>query len=72
MSTIVIQRSPSVLTPQEKTRLELIAEQIKSGSKDAVYQIVGHADQHTGTAAGNKRVAEHRAKDSKVFFLFSR
>ena len=38
------------------------AEQIKSGSKDAVYQIVGHADQQTGTAAGNKRVAEHRAK----------
>ena len=52
----------AVLTPQEKTRLELIAEQIKSGSKDAVYQIVGHADQQTGTAAGNKRVAEHRAK----------
>ena len=36
--------------------------EIKSGSKDAVYQIVGHADQQTGTAAGNKRVAEHRAK----------
>lgn len=23
---------------------------------------MGHADQQTGTAAGNKRVAEHRAK----------
>ena len=61
-SIILFDYSMSVLTPQEKTRLELIAEQIKSGSKDAVYQIVGHADQQTGTAAGNKRVAEHRAK----------
>ena len=61
-SIILYNYSMSTLTPQEKTRLELIAEQIKSGSKDAVYQIVGHADQQTGTAAGNKRVAEHRAK----------
>ena len=61
-SIILFDYSMSVLTPQEKTRLVLIAEQIKSGSKDAVYQIVGHADQQTGTAAGNKRVAEHRAK----------
>lgn len=61
-SIILFDYSMSVLTPQEKTRLELIAEQIKGGSEDAVYQIVGHADQQTGTAAGNKRVAEHRAK----------
>ena len=70
-SIILFDYSMSVLTPQEKTRLELIAEQIKSGSKDAVYQIVGHADQQTGTKAGNKRVAEHRAK--RVFdFLVSK
>lgn len=61
-SIILFDYSMSWLTPQEKTRLELIAEQIKSGSKDTVYQIVGHADQQTGTKAGNKRVAEHRAK----------
>lgn len=61
-SIILFGYSMSVLTPQEKTRLDLIAEQIKSGSKDAVYQIVGHADQQTGTAAGNRRVAENRAK----------
>ena len=61
-SIILFDYSMSWLTPQEKTRLELVAEQIKSGPKDAVYQIVGHADQQTGTKAGNKRVAEHRAK----------
>ena len=34
-------------------------------------QSVGHADQQTGTKAGNKRVAEHRAK--RVFdFLVSK
>mgnify|MGYP000808319969 CR=1 FL=1 len=51
-----------------KTR-RMIAEQIKSGSKDAVYQIVGHADQQTGTAAGNKRVAENRAKSVYDFLV---
>lgn len=59
---ILFDYSMSWLTPQEKTRLELVAEKIKSGSKDTVYKIVGHADQQTGSKAGNKRVAEHRAK----------
>ena len=49
----------------------LVAEKIKNGPQDMVYQIVGHADQQTGTKAGNKRVAEHRAK--RVFdFLVSK
>lgn len=61
-SIILFNYSMSTLTPQEKTRLDLIADQIKSGSKDTVYQIVGHADQQTGTQAGNRRVAENRAK----------
>ena len=52
----------SWLTPQEKTRLELIAERIKSGPSENVYRIVGRADQQTGTKAGNKRVAQNRAK----------
>ena len=38
---------------------------------DTWREIVGHADQQTGTKAGNKRVAEHRAK--RVFdFLVSK
>ena len=61
-SIILFDYSMSWLTPQEKTRLELVAEKIKNGPQDMVYQIVGHADQQTGTKAGNKRVAEHRAK----------
>ena len=70
-SIILFDYSMSWLTPQEKTRLELVAENIKNGPKDMVYQIVGHADQQTGTKAGNKRVAENRAK--RVFdFLVSK
>ena len=53
----------SKLTAKDKTRLELTAELIKSGPKDRVYTIQGHADQQTGTPAGNKRVAENRAKN---------
>lgn len=61
-SIIFYDYSMSKLTPKEKTRLELMADLIKSGPKDRVYKIEGHADQQTGTAAGNKRVAENRAK----------
>ena len=58
-SIIFYDYSMSKLTPKEKTRLELMADLIKSGPKDRVYKIEGHADQQTGTAAGNKRVAEY-------------
>ncbi|HJC26045.1 OmpA family protein [uncultured Alistipes sp.] len=61
-SIILYNYSMSTLTPQEMTRLDLIAEQIKAGPRDRVYTIQGHADQQTGTKAGNKRVAENRAK----------
>lgn len=62
-SVILYDYSMSKLTPKEKTRLELMADLIKSGPKDRVYTIEGHADQQTGTAAGNKRVAENRARN---------
>ena len=61
-SIILYNYSMSTLTPQEKTRLDLIAEQIKAGPRDRVYTIQGHADQQTGSKAGNRRVAENRAK----------
>ena len=59
----------SKLTSKDKTRLELMADLIKSGPKDRVYKIEGHADQQTGTAAGNKRVAENRAKSVYDFLV---
>ena len=62
-SIIFYDYSMSKLTAKDKTRLELTAELIKSGPKDRVYTIQGHADQQTGTPAGNKRVAENRAKN---------
>lgn len=62
-SIIFYDYSMSKLTAKDKTRLELTADLIKNGPKDRVYTIQGHADQQTGTAAGNKRVAENRAKN---------
>lgn len=61
-SIILFNYSMSKLTPQEQTRLKLVADKIKSGPSDAVYTIVGYADQQTGSKSGNKRVAENRAK----------
>lgn len=63
MSIIFYDYSMSKLTAKDKTRLELTADLIKNGPKDRVYTIQGHADQQTGTPAGNKRVAENRAKN---------
>lgn len=62
-SVILYDYSMSKISPKEKTRLELMADLIKSGPKDRVYTIEGHADLQTGTPAGNKRVAENRAKN---------
>lgn len=55
--------SSSQLNDKEKVRLDIIAEQIKNGPSEKVYLIEGHADANTGSKAGNKRVAENRAKN---------
>ena len=68
-SIIFYDYSMSKLTAKDKTRLELTADLIKNGPKDRVYTIQGHADQQTGTAAGNKRVAENRAKNVYDFLV---
>ncbi len=52
----------AVLTPKEKTRLDLLAEKIKQGPADRVYNIDGHADYQTGTASANQKLSEKRAK----------
>lgn len=59
---ILFDYGTSALSDQEKTRLRIIAEQIEAGPKDRVYTLKGYADQQTGTAAGNRHVAENRAK----------
>lgn len=68
-SVILYDYSMSKLTPKEKTRLELMADLIKSGPKDRVYKIEGHADKQTGTAAGNERVALNRARSVYDFLV---
>ena len=55
--------SSSQLNDKEKVRLDIIAEQIKNGPSEKVYLIEGHADANTGSKAGNKRVAENRARN---------
>lgn len=69
MSVIFYDYSMSKLTAKEKTRLLLMADVIKNGPKDRVYKIQGHADKQTGTPAGNKRVAENRAKNVYDFLV---
>lgn len=61
-SLILYNIGESTLTSQEKTRLDLLADLIKSGPKDKVYNIEGYADRQTGTAAGNMRLSQSRAK----------
>lgn len=53
----------SQLTGTDKTRLALIADEIKAGDSNAVYTISGYADAQTGSKAGNKRVSANRAKN---------
>ena len=69
MSVIFYDYSMSKLTSKEKTRLLLMAEVIKNGPEERVYKIQGHADKQTGTPAGNKRVAENRAKNVYDFLV---
>lgn len=59
---ILFDYGTSVLSDLEKTRLQIIAEQIEAGPKDRVYTLRGYADQQTGTPASNRRVARNRAK----------
>lgn len=52
----------AVLSNKEKTRLDLMADMIKNGPADRVYQLSGHADKETGSAEFNQKVSEKRAK----------
>lgn len=69
MSVIFYDYSMSKLTAKEKTRLLLMADVIKNGPKERIYKIQGHVDKQTGTPAGNKRVAENRAKNVYDFLV---
>lgn len=68
-SLILYDFSMSKLSSKEKTRLELVADVIKSGPKDKIYRLEGHADYQTGSAESNKRLAENRAKSVYDFLI---
>lgn len=51
-----------VLNENNKTRLNLLAQQIKESDSDKVYKIEGFADPQTGSKRANHRLAEKRAR----------
>ncbi len=51
-----------VLNENNKTRLNLLAEQIKNSDSDKVFKIEGFADPQTGGKKANLRLAEKRAR----------
>ena len=62
-TTVFFDYGMSILKETDKIRLALIAEQINNGASDRTYCVYGYADMETGSPAGNKRVAENRAKN---------
>ena len=68
-SLVLYNIGSSNLTAQEKTRLDLMADMIKNGPKDRVYHLEGHADKQTGTAAGNQKLSENRAKKAYNYLV---
>ena len=68
-SLVLYSIGSSNLTAQEKTRLDLMADMIKNGPKDRVYHLEGHADKQTGTAAGNQKLSENRAKKAYNYLV---
>ena len=49
------------VTTKDKARVLLLAEAIKAGSKDVVYEVAGYADKATGSASFNQTLSEKRA-----------
>lgn len=62
-TTVFFDYGMSILKETDKIRLALIAEQINNDASDRTYCVYGYADMETGSPAGNKRVAENRAKN---------
>ena len=52
----------ATLTPADKARIKLYADDIKAGNPDKVYVVNGYADKATGSAATNQKLSEKRAK----------
>lgn len=51
-----------ILSKSDKTRLDVLAEQIKADNSGKLYRIEGFADPNTGTQKANVRLADKRAK----------
>ena len=60
-TAIFFEIGKATVTSKDKARVQLLAEAIKAGSKDAVYEVAGYADKATGSAAFNQKLSEQRA-----------
>lgn len=60
-TAIFFEIGKATVTTKDKARVQLLAEAIKAGSKDAVYEIAGYADKATGSAAFNQQLSAKRA-----------
>lgn len=67
--TVLFDIESSTLSSKERTRLDVMVENIKSGDKEQTYEIVGYADRQTGTAEYNAKLSEKRAKSVYNYLL---
>lgn len=57
------------INDREKTRLDVLAEEIIAGDPQKVYTIEGHADKNTGSAARNQKISDLRAKAVRDYLV---
>ena len=60
-TAIFFEIGKATVTTKDKARVQLLAEAIKAGAKDAVYEIAGYADKATGSASFNQQLSAKRA-----------
>lgn len=61
-TAIFFEINKSNIVNKDKARIQLLAEAIKAGAKDAKYEVAGYADKATGSAATNQKLSEKRAQ----------
>ena len=61
-TAVFFQIGKAVLASKDKARIQLLAQAIKSGDSNAVYEVGGYADKKTGSSRTNQRLSEKRAQ----------
>lgn len=61
-TAVFFQIGKAVLASKDKARIQLLAQAIKSGDSNVVYEVGGYADKKTGSSRTNQRLSEKRAQ----------